>query len=86
MALKKTAKTEFGFDVENAYHRVEGVVLKDKETISFNLRAYKDATPGIAALADQGFSCSYDINGENPVKQSYEFLKNSPEFAGATDC
>jgi hypothetical protein len=29
---------------------------------------------------------NYDINGENPIKQVYIYLKSLPEFAGAVDC
>ena len=32
------------------------------------------------------YSCAYDINGENPIKQAYLYLKTLPEFASATDC
>lgn len=30
--------------------------------------------------------CPYDINGENPIKQGYEFLKTLEEFSGAEYC
>lgn len=29
---------------------------------------------------------SYDISGENPIKQAYLYLKTLPEFADAIDC
>ena len=29
---------------------------------------------------------SYDISGDNPIKQAYEHLKTLPEFSDATDC
>ena len=28
----------------------------------------------------------YDLDGENPIKQAYEYIKTLPEFEGAEDC
>jgi len=28
----------------------------------------------------------YSIDGENPIKQAYEYIKTLPEFEGAEDC
>ena len=83
MALQKTVTTPHGFEATEAYHRVEGVFLSKTET-NFRVRVYKDASSE-TAFADDGFSCAYDIAGENPIKQAYEHLKTLPEFAGAAD-
>jgi hypothetical protein len=37
-------------------------------------------------LEERPYFFSYDITGENPIKQAYEYLKTLPEFANATDC
>ncbi len=29
---------------------------------------------------------SYNIDGENPFKQAYEYIKTLPEYADAIDC
>ena len=52
--------------------------------ISFRVSAYKDIA--FPAFADNGYSCAYDITGENPIKQAYLHLKSLPEFADAVDC
>jgi hypothetical protein len=85
MALEKTVQTPQGFEAQNAYHRVEGLQIKNKTTISYMVRSYKDNS-GFPHFADLPFSCAYDIAGDNPIKQAYKHLKTLPEFAGATDC
>lgn len=84
MALNKTTISSQGFEAINAYHRVEGLCLVTNQTISFRVRAYKDVA--FPAFADSRYSCAYNINGNNPIKQAYEYLKTLPEFANATDC
>jgi len=37
-------------------------------------------------LEERPYFFQYDITGENPIKQAYEYLKTLPEFANATDC
>jgi hypothetical protein len=32
------------------------------------------------------YQFALDLEGSNPIKQSYEYLKTLPEFANATDC
>lgn len=83
MALQKQTKSVHGFDAPQAYHRVEGVSV-GKTEIKFRLRSYKDAASN-TAFADEGFVCTYDIAGDNPIKQAYQYLKTLPEFAGAAD-
>jgi hypothetical protein len=84
MALNKTTTSSQGFEAVNAYHRVEKLCLATNQIISFSVRVYKDIA--FPAFADNGYSCAYDITGENPVKQAYLHLKTLPEFASATDC
>jgi hypothetical protein len=85
MALKKTATTEQGFEAVDAYHRVEGVRLNGKTSMSFQVRSYKDNSD-IPAFSDVKHDCAYDINGKNPIAQAYDHAKTLPEFAGAVDC
>jgi hypothetical protein len=84
MALNKTTTSSQGFEAINAYHRVEGLCLITNQMMTFRVHAYKDVS--FPAFADNGYSCAYDINGENPIKQAYLHLKTLPEFATATDC
>lgn len=85
MALKKTVKTQQGFDAVDAYHRVEGVRLNGKQNMSFQVRSYKDDS-GLPAFADAAYETAYDINGNTPIAQAYAHVKSLPEFADAKDC
>jgi hypothetical protein len=84
MALNKTTTSPQGFEAVNAYHRVQGLCLVTNQNITFQVYAYKDVT--FPAFAASNYSCAYDINGENPIKQAYLHLKTLPEFLNATDC
>lgn len=84
MALKKSAQTPFGVNVQDAYIRVEGVQLTSKDQISFRVRTSVDGV--LPHFADVGYECAYDIQGYNPIAQAYKHLKTLPEFEGAIDC
>lgn len=84
MALKLTKQTKIGLNAVDAYHRIENIELQNKNIILFNLRSYVDVT--FPAFDEKQFSCNYDLNGENPIKQAYLHLKTLPEFADAVDC
>ena len=84
MALTKTIASAFGLEAINAYHRVERVMLVTNDRMTFRLRSY--ATVDFPPFADRGFSCDYDLNGENPVRQAYLHLRTLDEFADAVDC
>ena len=85
MALEKTVTTQHGFEAINAYHRVEGVRLNGKTSMSFHIRSYKNNSD-IPAFLDVAYDCEYDINGKNPIAQAYEYAKMLPEFFGAFSC
>ena len=84
MALAKTVLTIHGFSAVNAYHRVEAVSLIGKDKINFHVRSYVSQDKPF--FAEQVLSATYSIDGQNPIKQAYDYLKTLPEFAGATDC
>lgn len=84
MALRKNVASVYGIDVNNAYHRVEGVTVVNKDTIQFQVRASVDGV--LPHFSDNQHQCDYDLDGKNPIKQAYDYLKTLPEFAGATDC
>jgi hypothetical protein len=85
MAFSKTSITPCGFSATNAYHRVEGVKLDTKTSISFRVRSYKE-NANVPHFADVGYVCAYDLTGANPIAQAYEHLKTLEEFAGAVNC
>lgn len=84
MALSKTTVTVHGFEAVDAYHRIESLTHTGKHQINFTLRSYK--TTEYPFFKEEWYSCDYDINGENPLKQAYAYLKTLPEYADAIDC
>jgi hypothetical protein len=93
MALQKTVTTIHDFSAINAYHRVESLSLIGKDQIKFHLRSYVEKNKPLSDeqvnkpfFAEQVMLAAYAIEGQNPIKQAYEYLKTLPEFAGAVDC
>ena len=84
MAFKKSVETNFGLTVKDSYVRVEGMRIIGKDRLQFQVRYFVDNTH--PHFQDVEYSCMYEIDGQNPFKQAYEYLKTMPEFAGATDC
>lgn len=92
MALKKTVTTIHGFLATDAYHRIENLSISPNllvdfdsvRTITFVVRSYK--TSDAICFFENSFGCEYNIDGENPIKQAYEYVKTLPEFADAQDC
>lgn len=85
MALKMNIVSPQGFDVQDAYLRVETTQLPKKDAMQFVLRMYKTASEPVAFDAKQ-YVCDYNINGGNPFNQAYNHLKTLPEYAAAIDC
>lgn len=85
MALSFACTTPQGFDVENCYARIEDIRLASKTEIHFSLIYYKDVSQSVSFRTVDGFMCAYDMNGQNPIKQAYEYLKTLSEFRGAID-
>lgn len=85
MALKKTLNSAFGFTVEDAYIRVENVQFPNKFIVEFDAACYADANQTVA-FSRTRHGAEYDIEGENPFKQSYYYLKTLPQLDGAVDC
>jgi hypothetical protein len=81
MALSKTI-TFKGVTITNAYHRVWGISLT-KDKVSFGLSVHSSSEDEM--IDSTSHSCSYDIDGENPIKQAYEHLKTLDDFSDATD-
>jgi hypothetical protein len=85
MALKKTVITPQGFNAEDAYHRVEGLELTSKDSMSFLVRSYKQAN-GFLCFAEKRITAEYDIAGANPIAQAYLTAKELDQFSNAKDC
>jgi len=84
MALQKTVTTTQGFTVVDAYHRVQNVVIPNKQQITFALCSYVSTDKPL--FEQKTFLCAYDLEKSNPIKQAYEFLKTLPEFKDAFNC
>ena len=83
MAIKKDINLDTGIIVNEAYCRVENITI-DKQKMNLNVRKYvaKDKP----FFSEEIITCDYDIDGDNPFKQSYEYLKTLEEFKDAEDC
>ena len=84
MALKKSVTTVYGFEVPEAYHRVESIQLISKTMIRFQIRSFADKEK--THFAESQYECVYDMNGSNPFAQAYEHAKTLDEFSGAISC
>jgi hypothetical protein len=89
MALKKSINFK-GIEIKDAYIRISRFD-GDKNTLSFGVSFHSD--PNAQAfdnktylLNDAEAGVVYVLDGDNPIKQAYQFLKTLPEFAGAVDC
>lgn len=72
-----------GITISSAYikaWRYEG----DKNQTRIEVGIFKDKDSEMIHSA--AFTFPLDINGENPIKQAYLFLKTLPEFEDASDC
>ena len=90
MALQKNfLETKHLFDGEliipNAYFRVDKIILT-KDKINFETSVNRKNADLLIQVLNHRYACDYNLQGANPVKQAYEYLKTLPEFAGATDC
>lgn len=87
MALQKNIKLtdNFGIEVEipNAYIKIESTNCS-KQNSSYFVAIKKSNDGMIVNKLMNEFS--YDLNGENAIKQAYLHLKSLPEFVDATDC
>jgi hypothetical protein len=84
MALKNKIETAFGVTINDAYCKVDSIQIRNKNNISFNLFSYANISN--SPISTKPYTCDYNINGENPIKQAYLHLKTLPEFSDATDC
>lgn len=84
MALQKTLITPQGFTAVDAYITCENTRLLGKDLVEFHINYCKEK--GAASFNNEYRTGAYDIEGANPIKQAYEYLKTLPEFADAVDC
>ncbi|MCW8277190.1 hypothetical protein IMF27_17220 [Pseudomonas sp. PCH199] len=84
MALKQTINFR-GIYVADAYIKTSGVTISlGNERIDFV--AFYMASSTDAPFNNGSIQCAYNLNGDNPIKQGYEYLRTLSEFADAIDC
>jgi hypothetical protein len=84
MALQKNIETSNGLSADSAYMRVENITLIAKNIARFSLKSYINHDSS-EPIKTEVFAFDYDLDGENPIKQAYSYLKTLPEFSEATD-
>ena len=84
MALKKTIDFR-GIPVTDAYIRIDTATINSgNERIDFIVHYM--ASGDSISFNSVSFQCAYDLLGDNPVKQGYEYLKSLDQFVDAEDC
>ena len=89
MALEKTIITAQGFEAVNAYHRVEKIDVVSKTEMLVDVKSYKqkpEPEKTSTLLSSVVLSVPFDVNGAGVFSQAYTGLKQTANFAGATDC
>jgi hypothetical protein len=83
MALQKSINYK-GAQINGAYFKISNVKIS-KTTFVAEVFCFvnKDQPQPINV---EFYAGKYNLNGENPIKQAYEFLKTLPEFVNASDC
>jgi hypothetical protein len=87
MALQKTISLANNFGessvFKNSYIKVSRF-NGTKERLVFDASFRKTSTS--MELSKTVYEINYNLDGENPIKQAYLYLKTLPEFADAVDC
>lgn len=87
MALTQSLTLTNNFEEESyfkdAYLRV-GKVTATKNLSTVELSYYKNNSS--PSLITRYLTFTLDLDGPNPIKQAYLYLKTLPEFSDAVDC
>jgi hypothetical protein len=86
MALLHNLQIEIGskqVNFDNAYIRV--VEYEGDKSEMMLLVSWSESASG-SKLKQAVYKCPVNLDGENPMRQAYLYLKTLPEFAEATDC
>lgn len=84
MALK-TDVIFNGVTIQDAYVVVAMPCIRMSKT-SMSFCVHYKGGPNGDVIATQDMDCPYDLDGENPFKQAYVYLKTMPGFEGCNDC
>lgn len=86
MALSKSITLPSGLTANDAYIRIESVSIVKNELTGVTVNFFVSSSNLESPIAVQCYGFDYALDGENIVKQAYEYLKTLPEFADAVDC
>jgi hypothetical protein len=84
MALSLTIHQETGVEIQDAYVQVVSVLVRKNQTATACYLTFADTKK--LPFDQIEVTYSYNLEGPNPIKQAYLFLKTLPEFSDATDC
>lgn len=83
MALSQSM-TYRGITIPQAYIKVIRII-GNKSSVTCTVGVFSDVSSS-EQVFDMSFSFDYDIDGDNPIAQSYAHIKTIPEFLTAIDC
>lgn len=72
-----------GLSIPKAYIKVARIEILSKTTMHAVFATQVDAASD--PLFYQGYETAYDLQGADPMKQAYDYVKTLPAFAGAVD-
>lgn len=84
MALSLTIQQETGIEILDAYVQVVSTLVRKNQTATACYFTFADT--GKLPFDSKEVTYPYDLEGPNPIKQAYLYLKTLPEFADAVDC
>jgi hypothetical protein len=84
MALQKSTEI-MGLSTKNAYYQVVSVKELGKNGAIAVVHGFTNDSKEHSFYKNE-FAFAYDMSGENPIKQAYEYIKTLPEFADAVNC
>lgn len=84
--IKNIEKIVFGksIELENVYISIDSI-SNYKEFMLAQVCMYSDGNK-IYKIEEKSYKIEYSLNGENPFKQAYDYLKTLEEFKDAKDC
>lgn len=84
MALRKTVDFR-GVIVPNAYVRVQPLTIQaGNAQMEFGIQIMVNATA--SPFEVYAIGANYNLEGGNPIRQAYDYLKTLERFQGAEDC
>jgi hypothetical protein len=84
MALSLTIQQETGIEVQDAYVQVVSALVRKNQTATACYVTFADKEKPPFDSVEVTYP--YDLDGHNPIKQAYLYLKTLPEFSDAVDC